>query len=410
MDSPIPNQSAVGEAAGHCTRTRITSSTTEPLFVPAPDACNRINRFERTPGIEIGYLSAAIEALHAARFAVMAQPPPLSLMPGTGKAGSKLFDAVAEHAIADRLLAYNSRCVIVTEEAGVIGEKKYAALVSYVVDPFDRSRPFFRTVRGISDAKQYRNLGELFSDTEFNMRALEAPFGSITCILDLEIAFNAMIDYASGRVYVACKGFVGYGDINSGVDPRSLVRNGHELSFSPRSGSTFLCFTGDPDKDQDASVNEQSTKYGKILSGLGFDEAYHLGLSNPGGPARVLYLSDLYEDDGNPLFVLSNGEKVFEFLGWLAYALYSRELAVYELYSAGFEARGLILQAPPPNYSAFEPRFGQGGFRLHVDRVIRLDPAGQYRGAIVVTHARSTTACALMRSKTNSRELYHPVN
>jgi hypothetical protein len=357
-------------------------------------------------GIETGYLTAAMSALAAARASLLAQAPRAALGTGIGKPGANLFDAVTEQAIAGQLLAYNSRCAIVTEESGIIGEKGQAANTSYVVDPFDRSRPFFRAVDELIKQEKRGTLEDVISDSRFQMRSLEAPFGSITCIRDGEIIFNTMLDYASGTIYVGSKGFVGYGNIDKCSDPLALVQNGTELAFSPRGGSKYLCFMGDPDKDKDQTINEQSSKYEHILKGLGFDPDLHLGPKNPGGPARILYLSEIHEDPDNPIFILSNGEKVFEFLGWLAFAIHSQELAVFELYSSGFEARGLILQAPPPPYSAFST---SKGLRLNVEKLIDLDPPGHYRGAVVVTHARSTVACALMRAKPNSRELYHPV-
>jgi transcriptional regulator with XRE-family HTH domain len=372
------------------------------------DPKRQLHHFQMMQGIDTGYLTAAMSALKAARTSLLAQDPPASLLPGMGKEDAKLFDTITEQAIAGQLLAFNSRCAIITEETGVIGERKQARNISYVVDPFDRSRPFFRAINELFEPEKHRTLEDMLTDGRFQMRSLEAPFGSITCIRDSEIVFNAMLDYASGVVYVACKGFVGCGNIEECPDPHTLVEKGTEIEFSPKPGPQFLCFMGDVDKDKDRAVNEQSSKYSRILKGLGFDPGLHLGLTNPGGPARILYLSDIYNDAENPIFILSNGEKVFEFLGWLAYAIHTQELAVYELYSSGFEARGFILNAPPPNYSAFVST--STGFGLNVDRIIDLEPPGHYRGAIVVTHARSTVACALMSAKPNSRKLYHPIN
>jgi transcriptional regulator with XRE-family HTH domain len=386
---------------------RVLNVSPSELDASWKDSKRHIHHFEMMQGIETGYLGAAMRALKAARMSLLAQTPPASLLPGAGKADAMLFDAVTEQAIAAQLRAFNSRCAIITEEVGAIGERRHAASISYVVDPFDRSRPFFRAVSELLRTEKCRTLGDVITDSRFQMRSLLAPFGSITCIREGEIVFNAMLDYASGTVYVASKGFIGYGDIDACPDPHSLAEKGTEVTFSPKPGPQYLCFTGDPDKDRDQTVNEQSSKYEQILKALGFEPSLHLGLTNPGGPARILYLSDVHEDTDNPTFILSNGEKIFEFLGWLAFAVHSQELAVYELYSSGFEARGLILQAPPPNYSAFLPT--PTGFRLNLEKIIDLDPPGHYRGAIVVTHARSTVACALMRAKPNSRELYHPM-
>jgi transcriptional regulator with XRE-family HTH domain len=383
---------------------RVSPSDLDPSWTR-----RRTNHLESMPGIEIGYCDATIDALKAGRTALAAQAPPASLKPGAGKPDALLFDCVTEQAIAGRLLAFNSKCAVITEETGVIGERKHASTLSYVVDPFDRSRPFFRAVEQLYDRDKHRTLKDILSDPQFEMQALEAPFGSVTCVRDGEIVFNAMLDYVSGNIYVACKGFIGYGNIDRCPDLRSLAERGHEITFSPKPGPKYLCFTGDPDKDKERTVSEQSTNYVKVLKGLGFELQDHLGLSNPGGPARILYLSDQYSDDSDPFFILSNGEKVFEFLGWVAYAIHSRDLAVYELYSDGFEARGLILQAPPSNYSAFVPGANGKDFKCNVDKIIDLTPPGHYRGALVITHARSTVVCAVMCAKLNSRQLFHPV-
>ncbi len=366
---------------------------------------HQVRNFSKMQGIEIGYLAAGLEALSAARTSLLQQTPQGVGEPGAGKADAKLFDAVTERAIANILQSFNPRCAIITEEAGIIGEVRLATSVCYIVDPFDRSRPFMRALRALFDPNKHQTLQDIVSDPKFEMRSLEAPFGSITCVREGEIVFNAMLDYASGLVYVACRGFIGYANIDDCPDPYSLAARGTEISFSPRLGKRFLCFTGDPDKDRDAAVNEQSSKYAQILDGLGFEARSHVGLTNPGGPARVLYISDLHSGD-DPSFILSNGEKIFEFLGWLAFAVHSQELAVFELFSVGFEVRGNILQAPPPNYSAFLVKDGE--FRLNPEKITDLDPPGHYRGAIALTHAKSTVACASMQARRNCRQLYLP--
>jgi transcriptional regulator with XRE-family HTH domain len=363
------------------------------------------------PGIEIGYLNAALSALGAARTALLAQAPPTSLLPGAGKDDAKFFDAVAEHAIAQMLLGFNNRCAIITEEAGLIGSPSHASNVSYLIDPFDRSRPFVTAIKkyATSDNGLHRTLADVVEDPAFVMQSLEAPFGSITCVRDGELTFNAMLNYTSGTVYVACRDFIGYGNIAECPDAQTLADRGVRIGFQPRSGQSYVCFTGDPLKDEESSLgnSEHSRKYQNVLKNLHLQGEHNIGPTNPGGPARVLYLSD-FHDDIQPSFILANGEKLFEFLGWMAFAVHSQQLAVFELYSDVFEGRNLILHAPPPNYSAFTVQ--PGSFRLDIERILRLSPVGHYRGAVAITHARSTVARAFMTAMKNGRELYHPLD
>lgn len=374
---------------------------------------NQVPHFKVMHGIDLEYLAAAMRALRSARIALLAQTPVQSQEPGAGKEDAKVIDAVTERAIANELWAFNTRCMILTEEAGILTDnaenKKYASSLSYVIDPFDRSRPFLRSVRQILNPEKHKTLADIVADPMFKMNGLEAPSGSITCVREGEVIFNAMIDYAHGSVYVACKGWVGHGNIDECPDPRSLVERGNEITFSPRSGNRFLCFLSDQDKEKEVGLNEQASKYKTILSQLGFQGSSHTGFENPGGPLRILYLSDLNKDPNEPSLIFSNGEKIFEFLGWLAFAIHSEKLAVYELYSPGFEARGLVLQCPPPPYSIFTMPENNRGFLLDLDRLTNLMRAGHYRGAIAVTHSHTTVACATMMAKKNSRELYHPI-
>jgi len=362
-------------------------------------------------GVEIQYLGAAMSALADARVSLLAQPPSAVAIPGSGKEDTKLFDSVAEQAIATRLQEFNSRCAVITEEKGVIGEKMRGSILSYIVDPFDRSRPFVRavgTALASLDPTKCKTIGDVIGSVGFTMAHLEAPFASITCIRDGDIIFNVMVNYTDGSLYVACQKFVGSGSIHDTPTPADLFEKGKRLRFVPRSGQRLICFTGDPDKDKEPPVNEHSSKYMQILHNLGFSGFDRVKLSNPGGPARILYLTDLYTGEDPPSLILSNGEKVFEFLGWLAFAIYSRDLAVFELYSEGFEARGNILQAPPPNYSAFVKDVESKKVILNIDRILDLDPPGHYRSALVVTNVHSTVACATMRAKKKSREIYFP--
>ena len=193
-----------------------------------------------------------------------------------------------------------------------------------------------------------------------------------------------MMDYQSGEIYVACRAMIKHGQISNCGDPERLACYGGDIRFSQRSGLEYTCFLG-------SGESLKRTQYTKHLEVLNFPHERRppTDLEEPGGPARILYLSDAYGNDHDLACVLSNGEKISEWFGWLAYVMHSDDLAAFELHADQVTpVRDKILLAPPPNYSIFQIN-DDGVCKLNLDRLLILDTPVFYRAAILIAHKRS---------------------
>jgi transcriptional regulator with XRE-family HTH domain len=370
-------------------------------------------------GIEIAYLGGTMQALRRARRVLLEKSPGYAMTRAAGKADTYLFDALVENIIIQELAAFNDRCAIFTEEKmAPLGDRRHADVVAYFVDPFDRSKVFSRALeRGAKAGK--KTIAELVGDQEvLQMEYVDAPFGSITCVRDSQILFNAMIDYASGEIYVACSGMIKHGNIDDCPDPITLAADGQDIVFdSDRQGDSCVCFIGTAD-EQDSASREKVNQYTALFQDFNFrlDQlSADSAKRSPGGPARILRLADEAEgaQDTRPAFIFANGERICEWIGWLAFALHSKDLAVFELSLEKFWARDKILLAPPPSYSLFAQTSSasaglaggpDGPFRLNLERLIQLQNPDKYRGAIAVAHVGSAVVSEL-RARQNCREL-----
>lgn len=345
-------------------------------------------------GIELAYLAAVMESLRQAWLVIWNLPLDDALKPGVGKADTEMFDAVAEAAIVRTLTGFNENCAIFTEEMDRRGLIEDAPTICYFVDPFDRSSVFAQRVRAAGGGASI--LGDLLGSEELKMEGVEAPFCSVTCVRESRIIFNAMLDFASGEIYVACAEMQKHGNVEECADPYALAAYGDDITFEYEQGSGTVCYLGE-------GGTEPAKLYKALYrDGLGLGRTKVLK-TDPGGPARVLYLSGLNRGD-MPDFVMSNGEKICEWLGWLAYAQFSQQLAVFELWAEMLSARDYILLAPPPNYSVFASTNAEG-FELDLERLAPMKTPSRYRGVIAVTHLENSGIMARLNARQQCREL-----
>lgn len=352
-------------------------------------------------GVEIAYLQNAIEALIAAREVILRHDIEALLRDARGKTDTMFFDFVTEDTIVNHIKSFDSKCAIFTEECSGADQREFSKRVSYFIDPLDRSWPLKDYLKTFDE--QNKNISgpnysieHAFGHPHCMLHKLNAPFGSINCFRNSEICFNVMLNYVDGDIYVACKGMVKHGNIDRCVNAETLAFLGEDIRFEPREGKEYVTYAG-----------EQKPQYIKHLKNLKtLNERYRIKndknkkpeepeRESPGGPARILYLSD---DNSlvrhtRPAIIMSNGEKICEWFGWLAYACYSGQLRVYEVSAPELsttEMRDAILLAPPLNYSIFEVE--EDSCKLNLDRLTSLDKPVSYRSALLLMHRGSRDA------------------
>jgi len=226
-----------------------------------------------------------------------------------GKEDTLALDAVAEKAIINRLRKGD---IIVTEEQGVLPSNAIFSSEEtiYFIDPVDMSKQLDIFLRRCSkEGMKVREALQLtydFSWDEFN-----SPVISLTAVQRGQVQANIMLNIPLGRMYVASEEEIYTYTINESSRREKI--NMTESSFG------ILPTTSDlPNKPH----------YGARIKQLNLQNiARHV---EP-GPHRILFLTDRYNQNQSVGGILSNGEKITEWIGWLAYARQAN-MAVVEFY------------------------------------------------------------------------------
>jgi len=115
-----------------------------------------------------------------------------------------------------------------------------------------------------------------------------------------------------------------------------------------------------------------------------------LHYGKPGGPSRILYLSSLQPRSVPIGFILANGEKIGEWIHWLAFIQFARSqtdesqpaLTLYEIFQERPWTKEGVLMSTPPNYSVFR----EYGSRLYIDTswLLRMPNPSRLRSTLIV--------------------------
>lgn len=315
-----------------------------------------------------------------------------------GKSDTYGLDEVTEEVIKHCVDGYDSNIVLVTEETGKMyhGEKDLEPTqIVLIADPTDRSiklKEFLEKRIAEDDSNRDRSVQDVVGgsiakwEEEFGCPAISGAFGSLTAIKDRKILFNVMANYLTGDMFVSCPVGNKRGKIGDALE-----------SYS----------------DIDFPSQAKSEKYSAFLGKDGYLENLRkCGLDlrpenclDPwvGGPARILQLSSLNEKD-KISFILSNGEKIGEWIGWLSWAKYARKssdpdekaLCVYRIFFEDPKTRELVSVAPGPHYSVFSDENGET--RINLDKMFQLDDPSHYRETFAVVPVNNIRPIARIKS------------
>ena len=123
--------------------------------------------------------------------------------------------------------------------------------------------------------------------------------------------------------------------------------------------------------------------------------------TEPGGPSRVLYLSELQKGHGSIGFIMANGEKIGEWIHWLAFAKFARtqeggqKLRVFEVSIERPWTKDGVLMSTSPPYSIFSSD-GQETY-LDVSRLRNFDMPSRFRSMLVITQSDNDRVVNIMR-------------
>lgn len=164
---------------------------------------------------------------------------------------------------------------------------------------------------------------------------------------------------------------------------------------------------------------DDSDNYNKFVTYLGKSGGYKENLENariflsdlsdpraylipgiPWGPSRILYLSNLYEE--NPVgFIMANGEKITEWIHWLPYIEGARRegfpLQIFEIFFERPWTRDGILMATSRAYSIFVPDMKKERDLIDLAKIKDYPIPSRYRSTLLITFHENDRTIANMR-------------
>ncbi len=316
----------------------------------------------------------------------------------SGKSDSLYLDVLPENVMKLNLIQdYDSHIVLVTEEKGQFNFSEISnAEVVIFADPTDRSKHLRRYIElGVENKIITRRsvFGDLLSgdenfvlwrsvDKEPNQEvifpvSITGPCCALTVVKRGEILFALNLNYITGELVVACQDFIGFTKM---TDIREASA-GKEFS-----GLTEIVFEAIDGTQSKQYVTYLGKQYSENLKKTRLvDDTFQAVAHEPGGPLRILYLSDINPNPSG--FIFSNGEKIGEWIHWLAFCRYSQSLAAYSIYPETFFAKDGILMTPSPPYSILET--GGPSLKLNFEKLRYLENPSRYREMVLVTHRYS---------------------
>ncbi len=362
-------------------------------------------------GVEISHLNAAIDAVLAAYydFRHSTVEEALRKINAYGKNDTMGMDAGPEITICEALKKYDAGSVIITEE---IGSKEMILSDTFrpndprtfqtvfISDPFDRSNQGKEFLAGFPKDQK---IGDIF-DNPSTIEKWEEKFSTpasitgatsaISCIRRGLPIFSIVVNHITQELAVSCAAgnkIIKLPDERpSLVDLKYINNNGQTLLFPSIDGNMkimrrFVTFMGDVGK----------TGYRENFMDSGFlDEdkiAEFLHYDKPGGPSRALYLSSLQPADKPIGFILANGEKIGEWIHWLAFIRFAKSMSddsqpaliLYEVFQNRPWTKEGVLMSTPPNYSHFR----EYGGKIYIDTnwLLRMPNPSRLRSTLIVT-------------------------
>lgn len=374
-------------------------------------------------GIEEAYCNTLIKALLLANYTLLEATIIDALQRTTvwGKADTLGLDAIPEIAILECLRSFDQYAIMLSEESGKDGnpltitdpESKGRARTFFVCDPTDRSaqlRDYL--LKFNSDQDPSRKVAEALKHAQCRTEWETAHSGpcsitgacsAITCVRRGIPICSAFLNYITQELFVACSAGVycialpPHDDIESWktVDFHHVQSCGKAVHFrqaGPEHWKRFVTFLGKEGYKENLLGSKFINEH-NILRDLHYDK--------PGGPSRVLYLSELQPDDHPIGFILANGEKIGEWVHWFAFCRFAISpndvrkpaLRLYEISEERPYTKDRILMSPSPDYSIFRMIDSLNGkYVIDVNRLGDFPNPSRYRGMLLVAVSSNQTA------------------
>ena len=326
-----------------------------------------------------------------------------------GKGDTLGLDAIPELTIANRLKEFDDHAILITEELDDQAYRRWPKdsdpvkqPLMFFCDPTDRStqlKEFFEyiskknLIAKVSELMNGCDSRELWEDMFEPPVTITGPTAAITCVRKGQIIFSVILNYVTSTICLATDiGVYWYelenlsGPQNEEVTLAEIFKNGkrlrfpgiRELGYSLDDCKQFVTFLGK--KGYRENFNDS------MLFVENPDDFLHH--SKPPGPPRALYLSEFQNKHGPVGFILSNGEKIGEWMHWLSFVKYARNengtyaLRAYEIFLERPWTKNGMLMSTFPAYSLFCNE--EGKQYLDISRLRDFKRPSQFRCMIVV--------------------------
>ena len=320
------------------------------------------------------------------------------------------LDAIPELTISGRIKDFDEHAIFITEELDEQARRRWPTdsdpirqPLMIFCDPTDRSIELEKYIQEISVGNPMGKVGVLMAACDqkavWEKVSQESPAiitGSstaITCVRKGEVIFSIILNYITGTIFIATNIGVYHLQLNDYADPANealtfsdITKKGQHLVFPSvrdrgfslddcRRFSTFMGKKGYPENFTDSELFVEDWKA-------------FIHHSTPPGPPRPLYLSELQRNYGPVGFVMANGEKIGEWIHWLAFVKFARNenggqaLRAFEIYLERPWTKYGILMSTSPAYSLF---YGEpGNMFLDISRLRTYERPSQFRCMLVV--------------------------
>lgn len=357
-------------------------------------------------GYQKGLLDATIYALDAAyrNLLTLRVDEALKKVQIYGKSDTLGLDALPEIVLIKILREYHNQAAIITEETGFaggfdLGNNGVNLEPIFVCDPTDRSsslHDFLNNKKADSSVGEILHSAEAIAEWEQKYSgpaSITGASGAATCVVRGIPIFSVMINYLTLDLFVACSsGCYSYKlpRLAKEINLQTVLNGGQRIYFRGTDTTNieltrrFVTFTGKSGYlenliDSNIIPNKDINKY------LVYDK--------PGGPLRILYLSELQPQERALGFILANGEKIGEWIHWLTFVRFGRHqheqntpaLHLHEVYQSRPGTKDGVLMATPPAYSIFS--CNTNGCYLDMRRFADLARPSQFRSTLLVTPA-----------------------
>lgn len=336
-------------------------------------------------GVERSHLEFSILAVIGANRTLMEMTPTEALSRtkyGKGIVGDTLgLDAGPEIIIRNRIIQDDRDAILVTEEYDQSRRGEWPTDLNpkrqplmFFSDPTDRSKMLGKFISMISTDKPAMPIGELMRqqdcialwDQHFdNPASITGATTSITCVRKGAIIFSVILNYITQTIIEATPDGVfmlklpDYSSLEcEHINHEYIHTHGTSLSFLP---TRTTCKTAD-----------DCRRFVTFLGKTGYEENFrdsficmddprsHIHHLEPGGPARILYLSELQKGHSPIGFIVANGEKIGEWIHWMSFVKFvgkhdgKAKLLVYEISIDRPWVKDGVLMSTPTPYSLFQ--------------------------------------------------------